>query len=97
MRLIDPTKVRRRVERTEKGRNIRYTDHHDGSVDADVKIKAVKITGGVPPTTTVIQAVHELESAMKEWRIAKHSGSEEWKTYVKGRLRAANKRLREVQ
>lgn len=97
MRLIDPTKTQTRTERTHLGSNIRYRDHHNGSVDATVKIQAVKITTGAPPTKPVVQAVAELEAAMREWRIAKHSDSDEWKRFVKTRLRVANERLQEVQ
>ena len=97
MRLIDPTRIRQRVERTRHGRNIRYTDHHNGAVDADVKIRAVKITTGAPPSTQLVEAVAELESATREWRLAKHSDSDDWKRFVKTRLRVANERLQEVQ
>ena len=97
MRLIDPTKTRQTVTRTEHGRNVRHTEHHDGSVDGEVKLRAVKITGGAPPTKPLVAAVAELEAATREWRIAKHSESVEWQRFVKTRLRVANERLQEVQ
>jgi hypothetical protein len=97
VRLIDPTKVRHTVTETHLGRNIRHTEHHNGTVDGEVKLRAVKIVAGAPPSKPLVQAIGELESATREWRIAKHSDSVEWKRYVKTRLRVANERLLEVQ
>jgi len=97
MRLIDPTKKRQTVTETEIGRNIRHTEHHDGTVDAEVKIKAVKITFGAPPSKPLVAAIAELESAIREWRVAKHSTSDEWKTYAKARMKSANERVQETQ
>ena len=97
MRLIDPTKVRQTVTRTELGRNIRTTEHHNGQVDAEVKLRAVKIIAHAPPSKPLVHAIAELDAATREWRVAKHSDSVEWKRFVKARLRVANERLLEVQ
>jgi predicted GTPase len=97
MRLIDPTKVRQTVTRTHLGRNIRHTEHHNGIVDAEVKLTAIKITANAPPSKPLVEAMGELEAATREWRVAKHSDSDEWKRFVKTRLRVANERVQEVQ
>ena len=97
MRLIDPTKTLTTTERTEHGDNITYKEHHNGSVDATVKIKAVKIVSGAPASKPLIAAIAELEAATKEWRVAKHSNSTEWRRFVKTRLRVANQRVQETQ
>ena len=97
MRLIDPTKIRQTVTRTHLGRNVRHTEHHDGTVDAEVKLTAIKIMAHAPPSKPLVAAIGELEAATREWRVAKHSDSDEWKRFVKTRLRVANERLREVQ
>ena len=97
MLLIDPTKVRQTVTETHLGRNIRTTEHHNGQVDAEVKLRAVKIIAHAPPSKPLVHAIAELEAATREWRVAKHSDSVEWKRFVKARLRVANERLLEVQ
>ena len=98
MRLIDPTKTLTTVEDSEHGsRRIKYTEHHDGTVDANVKIKAIKIVSGAPPSEPLVAAIAELEYAAREWRVAKHSPSEDWRRYVKTRLRVANERVQEAQ
>ena len=98
MRLIDPTKTQTTVTDSEHGRDrIQYTEHHNGTVDATVKIKAIKIMSGAPPSKPLVAAIAELESATREWRVAKHSQSDEWKTHVKTRLRVANELVQELQ
>ena len=100
MRLIDPTKTRHRVLDTEYGkRMIRYTDHFNGSRDVDVKVKGLRMnfTQGAPPDENLIRAIGELESANREWRLAKHSKSDDWRAYAKRRLTDANVRVTEVQ
>ena len=97
MRLIDPTKTKIFKERTHLGENITRREHFNGSVDANVQLRAVKITAGAPPTTVLVHAIAEVEAATREWRVAKHSDSDEWKQFVKTRLRVANDRLLEVQ
>ncbi len=97
MRLIDPTKTRDRTERTEHGSNITYTDHHDGSVDATVRITALRIFSGAPPVKELVYAVAELEAAQKEHTIAKHSDNSDWMRYTANRIRAANLHIQEVQ
>lgn len=98
MRLIDPTKTRTNVEDSEHGpRRVQYTEHHNGSVDATVKIKAIRIVSGAPASKPLVLAIAELESAAREWRVAKHSASVDWKTHVKDRLRVANERVQELQ
>jgi len=98
MRLIDPTKTRTTVEDSEHGsRRIKYTEHHDGTVDANVKVRAIKITSGAPPSKPLVTAIAELESAVREWRVAKHSPSKDWKRYAKTRLRVANEKVQEAQ
>ena len=95
MRLIDPTKTRITKQRTHLGENITRREHFDGSVDANVQLKAIKVTTVV--SKPLVHAINELEEATREWRIAKHSKSDEWKNYAKTRLRVANERLLEVQ
>ena len=97
MRLIDPTKTKVFHERTHLGRNITRREHFNGSVDAKVQLRAVKIIAHAPPTKSLVAAIAEVEAATREWRVAKHSESDEWKRYVKTRLRVANERLAEVQ
>ena len=97
MRLIDPTKVSQTVERTEHGRNIRRTEHADGRVDAEVKVRAIRIVSGAPPSPPLVAAIAVLESATREYRVAKHSGEVTWIGHAKERLAAANARLVEVQ
>ena len=63
----------------------------------EVKIKAIKIVSGAPPSKPLIEAIAELESATQEWRVAKHSQSDEWKTHVKTRLRVANEKVQAAQ
>ena len=97
MRLIDPTKTLTTVERTEHGNNIQRVEHHNGQVDATVKIRAIKIVSGAPASKPLVEAIAELESAAREWRVAKHSTSEEWKSHVKTRLRVANEKVQAAQ
>ena len=97
MRLIDPTKKLTTVERTEHGNNIQRVEHHDGQVDANVKVKAIRIVSGTPPSKPLVAAIAELESATREWRVAKHSQSDDWKRYVRNRLRIANAKVQEAQ
>lgn len=98
MRLIDPTKTVDRFERTEHG-GVKFTEHFNGSVDANVKISSIKIslTQGATPDRNHVAAIAELEAATKEHRLAKHSGVPEWVRYTTARLKAANDRLLEVQ
>ena len=97
MRLIDPTKTLTTVERTEHGNNIQRVEHHNGQVDATVKIRAIKIVSGAPASKPLVEAIAELESATREWRVAKHSTSDEWKSHVKTRLRVANEKVQAAQ
>ena len=97
MRLIDPTKTNVTAERTEHGDNIRYREHGDGRVDATVKIKAIRITSGAPVSKPLMHAMAELEAATREWRVAKHSESDDWKAHVKTRLRVANEKVQAFQ
>ena len=98
MLLVDPTKTRTIRERTEKG-GVTRTEHWNGSVDANVKIKALRLslTAGAPPDTRLVQAIAELEAAQKEWLIAKHSPDPAWVMYARRRIRDAKERVREVQ
>lgn len=97
MRLIDPSKQLTTVERTEHGTNIRRVEHHNGTVDATVKIKAIRIVSGAPASKPLVEAIAELEAATREWRVAKHSQSDEWKSHVKTRLRVANEKVQAFQ
>jgi hypothetical protein len=97
VRLIDPTKTLVTGERTEHGDNIRRREHHDGSVDVTVRLKAVAIVAGAPPSKPLVKAVAELEAATAEWRVAKHSDEDGWRRFAAKRLRVANDRLLEVQ
>ena len=97
MRLIDPTKKLTTVERTEHGNNISRVEHHNGQVDATVKIKAIRIVSGAPASKPLVEAIAELESATREWRVAKHSTSDDWKAHVKMRLRDANEKVQAFQ
>ena len=47
MRLIDPTKTKIFKERTRLGWNITRREHFNGSVDANVQLKAIKIEAHV--------------------------------------------------
>ena len=95
MRLIDPTKTKIFKERTHLGENITRREHFNGSVDANVQLKAIKIEAHV--TKPLIAAIAELEAATREWRVAKHSDSAEWRRFAKTRLKAANERVKETQ
>jgi hypothetical protein len=98
MRLIDPTKTQTSVTDSEHGRDrIRYTEHHDGTVDATVKIRAIRIVSGAPASKPLVSAIAELESATREWRVAKHSTSDEWKRHAKTKLRVANEKVQAAQ
>ena len=98
MRLIDPSKKVSRVERTEHG-GVKYTEHFNGSVDADVKLSAIKVslTQGAAPNKDHVAAIFELEAATKEHRLAKAANTPEWLRYTTARLKAANARLLDVQ
>lgn len=98
MRLIDPSKKVSRIEPTEHG-GVKFTEHFDGSVDATVKLSAIKIslTQGAAPNKDHVAAIAELEAATKEHRLAKESGAAEWMRYTTARLQAANERVRAVQ
>jgi len=98
MRLIDPTKTVVRTEATEHGQ-VKIREHFNGSQDATVQIKALRLsfTAGAPPNAALVAAIHELEEAQAEWRLAKESGSNAWMGFVSNRLRVANERVRETQ
>jgi hypothetical protein len=98
MRLIDPNKTVQRVERTEHG-GVLFTDHFNGSVDANVKLSAIKVslTQGAAPDKDHVAAIAELEAATKEHQLAKESGVANWLRYTTARLKAANERVRAVQ
>lgn len=98
MRLIDPTKVDISRRPTEHG-YVATREHWNGSVDATVKLKALRlsIVADAPPNKDHVAAIHELEAAQQEWLYAKHSPDPAWVEYAKRRLRIANERLREVQ
>ena len=97
MRLIDPTKTIETVEKTEYG-SVTTREHHDGSVDATVKIKALRIRpfDGAPDKDHVA-AIMELQAATQEHMLAKHANQPEWVRYTTDRLHAANIRIQEVQ
>ena len=97
MRLIDPTKTRTRVERTRLGRNIRYTDHHDGSIDAEVKIRPIRLRLTAGTSKAHVEAIRELEEATREELLARNSGHKEWARYATMRLEAAKQRVMETQ
>jgi hypothetical protein len=84
---------------TNEAAKIIRTEHFDGTLDATVKVKALKLslTQGADPSREHVAAIHELEAANKEHGLAKHSGSEEWVRFTTRRLRKANERLLEVQ
>lgn len=98
MRLIDPAKTRTTVEEIERGRVTR-TEHFNGSVDADVKLRALRIsmTAGAPPSKPLVYAIHELEEATREYRLAQHSGNAGWLAYTTGRMGQAKAKVRELQ
>lgn len=95
MRLIDPTKTKTFREQTHLGWNITRREHFNGSVDANVQLKAIKIEAHV--SKPLVAAIAELEAATREWRVAKHSDSDAWKQFAKTRLRVANERVMETQ
>jgi len=86
-------------ERTEHGRNVQVTDHFDGSRDATVKVKALRLsfTAGATPNREHVAAIAELEEATREHRLAEASGNTGWVAYTSRRLAAANVRVLEVQ
>ena len=98
MRLIDPTSIKTVREDTEYG-GVVYTHHHDGSVDANVKIKSLRLnfTQGAPPDKALVYAIAELEAANREHRLAKEAANPDWVRYTTHRVSAANLRIQEVQ
>ena len=90
--------TKRTVEENDKAIIVR-TEHRDGSVDATVKVKSLKLnlTSGSTPDKYHVAAIAELEAASKEHILAKNSNSEDWLRYTTRRLEAANVRLLEVQ
>ena len=95
--LIDPSKTNTVRERTEKG-SVARTEHWDGSVDASVRLRALRLhmTSGAPPDTRLVAAVAELEAAQREWLVAKHSPDPAWSRFVRRRIEVAKERVREV-
>jgi hypothetical protein len=87
-----------RVIPTEYG-GVTITDRFDGSNDATVRIKALRLnlTAGAPPNRELVRAIALLEEAQAEWLVAKHSDNAEWQQYVRRKLAAANLRVQEVQ
>jgi len=85
------------VEKTEYG-SITTKEYHDGSNDATVKIKALRITPmSGPPDKDHVAAIMELQAATQEHMLAKHANQPEWVRYTTGRLKTANLRIQEVQ
>lgn len=87
------------ISRGEDGQKLVRTDRFDGSNDATVYVKSIKInlTKDAPPNRDYVAAIAELEQATREYRLASRSGSHEWKQYASRRLREANLRVVEVQ
>jgi hypothetical protein len=101
MKLLDPTKTRVRVEQTEHGNVVKHLDHFNGSTDAKVELKPIRIkltlTDGAPLNAEHIEAIGGLQEAQRQWLVAKHSGQDEWKMYARTQLDHAERRVRETQ
>ncbi len=99
MLLLDKAGTLETVTETHLGRNVKHTEHFDGHVDAEVRVKSLRMSfvSGAPPVKELVHAIAELEAATKEWRMAKHSKSDDWIRYAKVRLAAANVRVKETQ
>lgn len=87
------------IQRGDRGQTIIRTDRFDGSSDATVRVKALRlhITVDAPTRKQLVAAIGELEEATRELRLARASGHTEWVGYAKRRLAAANRRVQEVQ
>lgn len=98
MRLIHPDATHTTSETVERGRVIR-TEHFNGSVDAEVKLRALRfnVVADAPPDQRLVYAIHELEEATKEYRLAQHAGNPGWLTYSTGRMAEAKRKVRELQ
>ncbi len=101
MKLIDSRKTRVRTEVTEHGNKIKHRDHFDGSVDAKVYLKALRIRmvadDGKPLVREQVMAIGAFEEANRHYLIAKHSGNDEWRTHALRLLKAAERRVEETQ
>ncbi len=100
MRLIDPTRTNVRSVDSEYGRGmIRYREHHNGSVDAIVFMRALRIrmTQGAPLVGEFVVALEEQQAAVREHELARQADSPDWLRYAAGRLKAANEKVQELQ
>ena len=89
----------RTIENDPSKAGIEIGHHFDGSQDATVRIRSLKlsVTADAPPRPEVVAAVAELEAAQREWLIAKHSRNPLVVRRSRRRLIAANERLVSVQ
>ena len=100
MRLIDPTRTNVRSVDSEYGRGmIRYREHHDGSVDAIVFMRALRIrmTQGAPLASVFLGALEEQQAAVREHELARQADSPDWLRYAARRLEVANEKITELQ
>lgn len=89
--------TREEVVETEYGRNVKVTHHFDGSKDATVKVRSLKlyVSSGAPPNREALLAVRELQEATRALAFARQVGR--GVGVAEQRLREANQRLLEVQ
>ena len=98
MRLIEPTAVNIRHMKTGDRTWVRYREHHDGSVDANVKVDAIRISvSDGSMSRPHIEAIGALEQATQNYRLAQHSGSPEWKQAAERALVDARDRVHQTQ
>ena len=101
MRLIDTSSTRIRRERTEHGNVIVHRDHFDGSKDATVHLKPIRVrlttAEGAPLDREHLKAIGAFEEANRQHLIAKHSGNDQWAAHAYEQLQAAEQRLEETQ
>ncbi len=102
MRLINPTRTRRRAQHNKReGTVVKHLDHFDGRTDAKVHLRTIRIklvaAEGAPLNTEQLKAIGAFEEANRNYIIAKHSGSDEWRDSAFRRLDYARRRLEDNQ
>ena len=101
MLLIDPTKTRTRTEKTHIGTVVKHLDHFDGTTDAKVQLRTIRIrlvaAEGAPLNVEQVKAIAVFEEASRAYMIANHSGSDEWRDHAFSRLEYARRRLEDNQ
>ncbi len=102
MRLIDPTKTRRRAQHNKReGTVVKHLDHFDGRTDAKVHLKTIRVklvaAEGAPLNVEQIRAIAVFEEANRTYMIAKHSGNDEWRDHAYRRLQYSRTRMEDNQ